>query len=267
MPLSIHWQRIRTGALALFLLCAQSGAAWGSSLSRGYGGGNRVDRALSQGAGVAAPALDTALIENPAGLAFTPELRIQLVGGSENRLFNDATYGGMLVFGQENVGAGFGVFNGSRAQFGIAAMVPSVSTAFGVSTFANLENGQTDMNLGAIVAAGSDLRLGAALYGALEQVDALGFGLATELNASSTFAVDLAASGAFSDVGIKPSLGIHLPKVQMVMGYGIDFREDSPSWIRTGISMAIGVSFGSAVQLSAYFNQIALYYLSLGVTF
>jgi hypothetical protein len=121
------------------------------------------------------------------------------------------------------------------------------------------------VNIGAIFNPRGSTRVGVTAFQVLNNVDAVGVGIAADASSWATFALDGAANTKMNGKVIKPGMEIHLMDFQFAVGYGISLDSYSSAWIPDNTSFGVGIRFSSTIHLQAYYNQLALYYLGLTV--
>lgn len=235
--------------------------------------------ALSLAAGIASPAMVTSLSENPAGLHYNSSTKFQVSLATHSSAFNPFGLDGHFFTGNGWVGAGIGVAtynqfvsgSGSLAllDFGLGAEISALNMAVGIAGQYTLgsagnvwgTNGGTTWggNIGLLFNPRGPLRIGITGYQVLAGLHAIGAGVAYELNPWADFAVDGTLNPSSSALALKPELGIHLSNFQMNVGYGFQIVGSSWTWLRTGLSFAVGFHLNYNLMLQAYYNHLALW--------
>jgi hypothetical protein len=261
----------------LLVMLASSGSAFGASR---YGGGDYESfHWLSVGGGIAHPSATTAITENPAGLIYNSDLRILASSDAGNNSFNPLGANGHFFLGNGAVGGGIGLrnqhtFNTAtdvNLDFGLAAEINALKLAFGVSGSYRVATlgatggggGTPGLNIGVLINPTGEIHGGLTLFDVLGGVNALGGGIAWDVNSFATLALDAATTPtAFQAWSLKPGLQIHVLQVQLSASYGFALAGGG-SWLRGGGTLGLGVRMGGNLHFQAYYNELNLYYAGL----
>ena len=277
--------RITSLFCSLLTVCSQ---ALGYGYDSGYGSNDEATHLLSIGGGVSSPSMTSGLIgENPAGFMYNNQTRFLGELGWTNSQLSPLGAGGLMFFGNGQVGGGLGVQNftgqGDTAGdltllvFGIGSEIPNLNIAFGATGSYVLSNngvnngmgsgGNWNTDLGILFNPRGDIRGGITAYEVIGGVQAIGAGIAADANSYATFSLDGTSSTLGHSKVLKPALGLHMSDFQIAFGYGIHLDDYGDNWIRRGTSLALGVRVTPNVHIQFYYNQLALYYAAIGITF
>ena len=231
---------------------------------------------VSLGAGIANPAGTQAIGENPSGLIYNFGSQIEGFIQSSSSSFNPLVAGGKFFSGNGSVGAGLSFTHDqgddqSRLGFGLATDARSLGVAVGVSGHYRVSGAKVGNDLGVDVGTlfnpFGQFRLGVTAFDVTNSVTAIGAGLAMDLNRSAVFVVDATSDKALKGLSLKPGLGVTVESLTLTYSYGIQIDKNYSTRVMTlGSSLGLGFALTKNVNLEAYYNQVAKYYVGLGLS-
>jgi hypothetical protein len=274
--------------LGAFVLSAFTQSSSSHARGTAYSmGGFETDHLLSVGGGISSPSMTSALGENPAGLIYNQSFKLLTQVASGNEQLNPLGYGAGIFAGNGSVGGGM-VLQGFNNQtgttsgnvlllnWGLAAEFPSINMAWGFTGTRTISatgdvrgtgSGTTwCVDTGVIFNPRGSNRIGATIYQLLDDVDAVGLGYALDPSPWATFAVDASYTTKARTTVVKPSLSFHLSKFQMSSGYGLRVQGTEWSWIRQGLSLAVGFEVTPHFSIQAYYNHLAQYLAAVTIS-
>ncbi len=228
------------------------------------------DHLISISSGIAAPSDTSGLSENPAGLTYNGNLKPLVRATTENTDNIPGTIGGGIFMGNNTVGGALLVDRGLVApeqttlSAGLGVDVHAINSSIGASC--DTELGSTVQiscsRFGLIHSFGTHSNPGVVL--GTGDTTILGAGVASEVISNVTLAIDGSLATASNGIAIKPGLGLKVTALVLAVGYGIH-SSGGNSMIRSGASIGLGYKPSSKIEIQAYYEQLARYYLGVAI--
>lgn len=250
-------------SVALSFVFAGMQAAWAG------GGGDERAHLLSTAAGISSPSYASAFMENPAGIIFNSQTKVQGSLWTPNDKLDPLGAGAMLILGNGSAGAGVGVLGTGTDNYslnwGLAADVGPVALGFNGSKSMKGSGAGWGLDVGALINPKDAFRIGVVGYGLADGPDAIGAGVGYDVS-GATLAIDGARSmlKGRDEITVKPGLTVNAGNFSLSGGYGFEVQGKGGTPIPTGTSLGVGYASGGAWSAQFYYNQLAYYYL--GVT-
>jgi hypothetical protein len=265
----------------------------GSSFSTSGGGGRLGGRdsrglnpyLLSTGGGVAAPSMNGAVGENPAGLIYNRRVGVLgYVATTKNHpelLANGFAFQG----GNGLAAASVGIQNVNNATdengnitsftIGMSTYAEQMNVAFGLTgAYRFKKQGKAidpkmdstwGADLGMLYNPYGAVQLGASLYGLSEGLTAASVGAAAHINSVSKISIDASVNNAGRGLTVKPGIAVQAKSLSLSYAYGMQVDESAASGITRGNTLGLGYNFTPAFRMTGYFNHYATYYMGANI--
>lgn len=246
------------------------------------------ERNLSVGGSISSPSITPVFGENPGGLVnnYTPKF-LGVVATDRKRpdLLGNAFF---FYTGNGDVGAdiGFQSFNNAMDEsgslsffnFGLATYSQALNASIGFDGIYRFKGNSAPVasnkpddtwaaNLGVLYNPHGTFRFGTTIYDVSSGISAYGAGISSDINGSSTLAVDASINKRGQGLTVKPALGINASPFQISYGYGLQVDHSSESGLTNGNTFGLGFEFSPSVLVEAHYNRNTLFYLGSTIRF
>ncbi len=239
---------------------------------------------LSNGSGVVSPSTLATIGENPAGLAYNRQFKINASAREQSRGSqwegSFASAGGNGIFG---LGASLHQYsnslnNASSQLYSIGAgnFLSKLKSSIGGSFRFNMNDRwrnttvypemKSKYTVGSLINSTGNQRLGVVGHDIGTDDEFYSAGVSTDLNRSLFFVVDASAKSQFQKGVIKPALNFNWGNAQLSLGWNQPIASPLSDWTQSHFTFGLGI-WEDDVKIVIYFNRVELYYIGLTVSF
>ncbi len=237
--------------------------------------------AMTTGSGVVSPSTLATIAENPAGLAYNRQIKVNgsiNVQNSTSQLQTSFQSAG----GNGTMGMGASAHryldsssnsSGSIYSVGLGSFLKSVSSALGGSLRLGMDSAwknqtvypemKSNYTIGTLLNANSNKRIGVTAHDVGQANELYSFGVSTSLGQSSFLAVDNSVKLRSSAAMIKPAIGFNSGSAQFSLGYNFPINSNLNAWTQSPWTFGLAIWSGELAKLVMYFNRVELFYLGL----
>ncbi len=218
---------------------------------------------LDVGGGIAAPAYNTAVFRNAAGLIYNQSVKLNVSSYWVDRSqLGQPTVGADMIFGNGFYGVDIGGFYDVNSetmglQYGGAFYIPAMEFALGVSGRSVFSSNFNDLDLGMMFLPHGVFNIGVTAYSLVSGVDALGFGLGFNLGQHVKLTLDTTTNMDFDQIALKPAFLIGKGMFGFTVGYAVSIVGSTILAMNQGPSVGLSLVPTHAFTWGIYWDQLS----------